>query len=431
MGSKDFRETYAKEKVKRWCEELEQLSEYAKTQPHAAYAALCHGEIHKFTYFMRTIPGMEEYIKPLDNIITEKFLPNLLDSLITQVDRNLFSLPVKNGGLGIPILAESCDLQLNHSRAISAPLKSVIVNQSIELPNPETVKAIKNEKKKEKDHVLKEKIAIVDQTIPPTSKKAVEDARLPGASSWLTVLPLQTYGFALNKGEFRDAIKLRYNKELRGIPSRCPCGQKFDLNHALNCKKGGFVTIRHNNIRDFEASLLSEVHRDVETEPDLQPVAGERISGLVGDNARPDVRARGVWRPGQNAFFDVRVTNTHSQSQVQLPTIKTLEKHEKEKKRQYNHRVMNIEQGTFTPLVFSVTGVMAKECSMFHKHIADKIAKKNEEQYSSVIGVIRCKLSFLILRAALLCVRGSRSHKIVENNLDDFSEIFRNSNMVI
>ena len=65
---------------------------------------------------------------------------------------------------------------------------------------------------------------------------------------------------------------------------------------------------------------------------------------------------------------------------------------------------MNIEHGTFTPLVFSVTGVMGKECSMFHKHIADKISKKNDENYSNVINVIKCKLSFLILRAALLCI---------------------------
>ena len=71
---------------------------------------------------------MTEYIKPLDEIISEKFIPNLLDSIITEHDRNLFSLPVKNGGLGIPILAESCDMQIEHSRAISRPLQEVIMN---------------------------------------------------------------------------------------------------------------------------------------------------------------------------------------------------------------------------------------------------------------------------------------------------------------
>ena len=148
----------------------------------------------------------------------------------------------------------------------------------------------------------------------------------------MPVLPLSLYGFSLNKGEFRDAIRLRYGKELRGLPSQCPCGQKFDVNHALNCKKGGFVIIRHNNIRDFEADLLAEVHRDVEIEPTLQPVEGEQIDGLVGENARPDVRARGVWRQGQKTFFDIRVTNTNCNSQVQTQTLRTLEKHEREKK---------------------------------------------------------------------------------------------------
>ena len=87
---------------------------------------------------------------------------------------------------------------------------------------------------------------------------------------------------------------------------------------------------------------------------------------------------------------------------------------------------MNIEHGTFTPLVFSVSGVMGKECSMFHKHMAEKIAKKTEERYERIITVIRCKLSFMLLRAALLCVRGSRSiaEKMIE---DDFETVCDNA----
>ena len=187
--------------------------------------------------------------------------------------------------------------------------------------------------------------------------------------------------------------------------------------------------MRHNNVRNFEAELLAKTHTDVETEPTLQPVAGEIINGLDGDNARPDIRARGVWRPAQNAFFDVRVTNTNSQSQKHQTTERVLEKQEREKKRQYNNRIMNIEHGTFTPLVFSVTGVMGKECSVFHKHIADKIARKTEQSYNDVISVIRCKLSFLILRSALLCIRGSRSHTKYEPVDDDLSLIFVKARM--
>ena len=109
--------------------------------------------------------------------------------------------------------------------------------------------------------------------------------------------------------------------------------------------------------------------------------------------------------------------------------MKTLERHEREKKRHYNHRIMNIEHGTFTPLVFSVTGVMGKECSMFHKHMAEKISKKTEEKYSDIINVLKCKLSFLILRASLLCIRGSRTHKKDTKITDDFTSVFLNANM--
>ena len=105
--------------------------------------------------------------------------------------------------------------------------------------------------------------------------------------------------------------------------------------------------MRHNNIRDFEANLR-KIYADVETEPPLQPLDGEIVNGLTGD----DVRAKGVWRPGKNAFFDIRVTNTNSVSQSHLNPAKIFQKRQQEKKRQYNQRIMNVEHGTFTPLIF-------------------------------------------------------------------------------
>ena len=180
-----------------------------------------------------------------------------------------------------------------------------------------------------------------------------------------------------------------------------------------------FVTIRHNNIRDYEANLLVKIHTDVETKPSLQPIDGEIVNGIPGDNAKPDVRARGVWRDDQNAFFDVRITNTNSALQHNVKTEKVLLRHEKGKKPENTRRIMNIEHGTFTPLVFSVSGVLGKECSMFHKHMAEKIAKKFNQSYEKVITVIRCKLSFIILKSALFCLRGSRSNHVLKD-IDEF-----------
>ena len=57
---------------------------------------------------------------------------------------------------------------------------------------------------------------------------------------------------------------------------------------------------------------------------------------------------------------------------------------------------MNVEQGTFSPLVFTVFGGMDQENEKYHKHLADKIAPKNEDKYSKVVNYIRYKLAFYV-----------------------------------
>ena len=121
----------------------------------------------------------------------------------------------------------------------------------------------------------------------------------------------------------------------------------------MNCKKGRFVIMRYNSVQNFVANLLKTTLNDFEIELRLQKIDNEELNGLTGDNARPDVRARGVWMQGRNAFFDIRLTNTNARSQKHLPVSAILKKQEKEKKRVYNGRIMNAEHGTFTSLVFS------------------------------------------------------------------------------
>ena len=71
---------------------------------------------------------------------------------------------------------------------------------------------------------------------------------------------------------------------------------------------------------------------------------------------------------------------------------------------------MEVEHGSFTPLVFTTTGVMSHECSIYHKALAEKISQKQGERYEVIMRYLRVKLSFLALKSTLLCLRGSRSH---------------------
>ena len=126
-------------------------------------------------------------------------------------------------------------------------------------------------------------------------------------------------------------------------------------------------------------------------------------------------------------FFDVRITYVTSISYQNQPTEKTFYNHENEKKRAHNERVLNVEHGTFTPLVMGTNGGMGNECNSFLQELAMKLSKKQNETYSTVLTWLRTKLSFVILRSTILCVRGSRTPWKSRNETDVGVDILLNS----
>ena len=115
------------------------------------------------------------------------------------------------------------------------------------------------------------------QTHLRTCKKAKELASEKGASSWFTALPIANHGFCLQKRAFCNALCLRYNWSPPLPPSSCVCCSSFQVDHALSCQHGGFPSIRHNELRDLTAHLLTEVCSNVGVEPALQPLESERM----------------------------------------------------------------------------------------------------------------------------------------------------------
>ena len=164
------------------------------------------------------------------------------------------------------------------------------------------------------------------------------------------------------------------------------------LDHALSCKKDGFVTLRHNIIRNITATLLRDVCHDVRIEPHLQPLSGEAFKETTSnksEEARSDICARGFWTTGQMAFFDVRVFNPNAKRYVSQEPSKTYELNEKEKKKQYNERILQVEHGSFTPLVMSATGGMGRESRKFYARLAEKLSEKRKQNYSLTASWLR------------------------------------------
>ena len=86
--------------------------------------------------------------------------------------------------------------------------------------------------------------------------------------------------------------------------------------------------------------------------------------------------------------------------------------------------MLDIEHGTFTPLIFTTTGGMGNECLNYHSRLAELIAIKKGEDYAKTISWIRARTSFALLRSALICLRGTRS--TIRKSWD-----FRNSDIEI
>ena len=179
------------------------------------------------------------------------------------------------------------------------------------------------------------------------------------------------------------------------------------------CPRGGFPTIRHNEVRDLVGELLTEVCHAVAVEPQLTPLSGEvftAASANTADDARADIRARGFWTRAQDAFFDIRIFHPDAVSYSARPLHALLLHHEQQKKLQYSERIINVERGTFSPLVVLTTaGAASPECARFLKHLCGLLANADRMPYAQSVAYVRCRLSFALLRSAVMCVRGSRS----------------------
>ena len=275
---------------------------------------------------------------------------------------------------------------------------------------------VKSDIQSQKNSSLKEVAASVRANLSEDQQYAMDLAIEKGASTWLTALPIKAHGFTLHKGDFRDALMLRYGWTLPHCPSYCSCRAEFSVEHSLSCPKGGFPTIRHNEVRDLTASLLTEVCHDFGIEPSLQPLDGEEFATAptttYADEARLDVVARGFWQDrGERSFYNVQIFNPHAPTNKTTSISGAYFNHEQMKKRLYMKRINDIELSSFTPLVFSLSGGMGKEASQFYKRLASLLSTRWEQPYSVTLGWLRCCLSFSLLQSSILSIRGFRSCK--------------------
>jgi hypothetical protein len=363
----------------------------------------------------------------LEEVIRLTFLPALLRRHVNDFERTVLSLPARLGGLGISLPQVETINAHENSMRVSAPLVRLILRQELELDPKEIASQVLSVRSQIDDAAEKIQALKLQELIefaPDEMKLALKTTVEKGASSWVTATPLYDHGTVLHKGDFVDAVYMRYGWTLPDLPTTCSgCQSAFTLQHALECKVGGFRTIQHNEVRDVFAQVFRDAGHTVETEPLLQKLSGEAFefkSANKDDDARSDIKVTGFWRDQRQAFFDVKIVSPFARSYSQKTQKSLFQQAEKAKMREYRARIQEVEHGDFNPLVFTTVGGMAPQCQIVVKKLSEKLAAKQSLNQSVVAGWLKVRLSFALLRTTLMCVRGTRKRKLlnIDTNID-------------
>jgi hypothetical protein len=417
VGSSADEAAWLEPQITKWVESVTTLSKVAYRYPQTAYAGLAHSLQAEWQYLQRVTPHIAQAFAPVEAAIAQHFLPALLDSSADEIAtlRPLLALPVRHGGLGIPdptTTSEHCYLTSN---AITSLLKESLIHgtplcaQEHRRTAAEERLAAKNRQKDDNDFNLTNILS----TATPMDKRRIKRSKSTGA--WLTTMPNLLNGSDLSAEEFRDGVRLRFGLTPKAMQPRCDgCGERFTTEHAMSCRKGGLIMQRHDDIVTTWGQLCGQAYTPstVSDEPLILPSRDIPVNNANRTEPAPELRGdlavHGFWTRGQTAIFDVRITDTDQPSNRNTDPAKVLLRHEKEKKDKYGALCI-ARRRTFTPLVFSVDGLLGKEATAASKRLASSLAAKWKRSYSEVCGFIRSRLSIALIRTSSRCIRADRN----------------------
>ena len=152
-------------------------------------------------------------LQPLKDIIRKKFIPAICGRPAPNDElRDLLALPCRLCGLGIPNPTCTASNEYSASKAIATPIvRSILIHERATHMRHMLINCLLWLRPgKTKRHRSSSHINELQSSLPPELQKAMDLSQEKGASNWLTVLPVEEFGFSLHKGAFRDALALCY-----------------------------------------------------------------------------------------------------------------------------------------------------------------------------------------------------------------------------
>jgi hypothetical protein len=451
VGTLEKEVAWIRPQVAKWAAAVEKLAEIALRYPQTAYAGLAMSLQGEWQYLLRTVPGAGALMGPIEKAIREVFLPALFGEpdaggCITDDEREMYGLSVRHTGLGIPNPCTTGDQCLDMSESCCSMLTASI-REGEDLVYGEHTKHVKNirvVKKGEKDGKNEAIVGrwINDRRLAMKVRNRLKRNKRNGG--WLTCIPNALNGTRLTREEFRDNLRLRYGFDPLDLRSKCDgCDCKLTVEHALSCKKGGLVLIRHNSAAGEWGNMCAKalLPSAVTHEPYIKyggsmqernrraaklrdEARARRASGAeeppgeaeadvdedetpLGDESQGDKGCDGFWLDNWMTIFDMRITQTDAPSYRGGDPLLILKRAEATKKKKYLTACLD-ERKHFTPLVYSVDGVAGPETRGAEKRLAFHLAKKWNREYSEMCGYVRTRMSIAVVRSNTLLLRGQR-----------------------
>ena len=447
VGSVAMRNRWIEPQVEQWVAAVEALAKVARRFPQSAYAGFTHCLQGQWAYVSRCVPGVSPLLAPVEGAIQQHLIPALLGSSLEEAAktlkaseadfRRLLGNAVKNGGMAIRDPVASAERARTCSVAASGVLvESLIGGGRLDtMAHKQCARAASQAARKER---IEEEQAFIEELKERWRGSANARRRLARAGetgAWLTVMPSRRYDSILSREEFQDNVRLRFGLRPLGLCDRCDgCGAAFSVEHALNCKKGGLVCTRHNDVRDEAAAICAHALSPscVKCEPKIYFGTGVRAgqqagqggtAGAAGDGARGDLSAHGLWKRAETCVLDVKVMDTDAPSYQSTPDPKkVLERAARQKKTKYLKACLE-RRRSFMPLVYSVDGMAAKETRAFERRTASLLASKLNRRYSEMCGIVRSRMALAVVRSNTLLLRGSRLTKAATFQATDGADL--------
>jgi hypothetical protein len=243
--------------VEKWTAVVVTLSTIAERYTQTAYAGFtfCFCMENKWQYVQRVVTNTLPFFSPLEEVIHKHFLPALLGVPSVEINGEYHQILTHSVKLGGVAIHNPVDTALSVHKASLAATRHLTVS----FVDPATqfdlgahcMCATEAGLAAQRDRLQNELIFLDHRRSQDKPAMARRDKQNCGAGTWLYVFPNQLNGNGLLANEWRNNVRLRYNHFPLDMPAACDgCGAKMTVEHALSCKTGGLVHIRHDDVAD-------------------------------------------------------------------------------------------------------------------------------------------------------------------------------------